>query len=422
MNSGNLIIQFNQDNGFLCPESPLTLANLGLADSIKEFKDKAYWELRVIDFDSENGKLFADVSSYKIGIPEIPKAQQSNIEKLKKIKSISFRQIDTGGLLKTAVIKFTGNTEKKHRQLIEETKPQPPVIEKPKPIEEQPVITEPVTIYRSFQGEFYIPIKELKFVMGGVSCTKLIKGIESPLEFFIANYEIREEFDAVKNYFANFLQTKKITVRYSIKTINGEIDSIQAKSLDIDKINKESIESVKFEFVQKSFTKRINGIEDKSLFTLEEAFDALSNREVKSNAFYQDAGDLLNDLLKITNTKHYKNLRYLSSLHAYSIMKLRFVLKPLSFVFLIAGDRYYYLVWETLDTAEATYIWRSERNKEALKASLYKVEDILNIIKVQGKIAYINTGDEALKRIYHDYSDLKEGFIKWKGELDSCLR
>jgi len=155
---------------------------------------------------------------------------------------------------------------------------------------------------------------------------------------------------------------------------------------------------------------------------MEESFDALSNQSVKSNTFYQNADDLLSDLLKITQTKHYKNLRYLSSLHAHSIMKLRFVLKPLSFVFLVTGERYYYLVWETLDTAEATYIWRSERNKDALKACLYKVEDILNIIKVQGKIAYINTGDDSLKRIYHDYSDLKEGFIRWKGELDSCLR
>lgn len=114
--------------------------------------------------------------------------------------------------------------------------------------------------------------------------------------------------------------------------------------MDIDKINKESIESVKFEFIQKSFTKRIIGIEDKSLFTLDETFDALSNREVKAHAFYQNAVDLLNDLIKITHTKHYRNLRYLSSLHAHSIMKLKFVLKPLSFVFLIAEERYYYFV------------------------------------------------------------------------------
>lgn len=126
--------------------------------------------------------------------------------------------------------------------------------------------------------------------------------------------------------------------------------------MDIDKINKESIESVKFEFIQKSFTKRIIGIEDKSLFTLDETFDALSNREVNAHAFYQDVGDLLNDLIKITHTKHYRNLGYLSSLHAHSILKLRFVLKPLSFVFLIAEERYYYLVQETLDPAEATYI------------------------------------------------------------------
>lgn len=45
--------------------------------------------------------------------------------------------------------------------------------------------------------------------MGGVSCTKIIKGFDTPIEFFIKNYEIREEFEAVKNYFANFLKTRK---------------------------------------------------------------------------------------------------------------------------------------------------------------------------------------------------------------------
>jgi hypothetical protein len=103
-------------------------------------------------------------------------------------------------------------------------------------------------------------------------------------------------------------------------------------------------------------------------------------------------------------------------------MKLRFVLKPLSFIFLVSGERYYYLVWETLDTAEATYIWRSEKNKEALKANFHKVEDILNLIKIQGKIAYIQSGDENMKRIYHDYSEIKNGFVSWKTELESVLR
>jgi len=415
-NPGKLIIQFEQNIGFLHPDHELSIADLGLQDTIQEFRKNAFWELRIIDFEPENGKLFADISDYKIGIPEVTEVQLKNRDKLIRIKKISFRQIDTGGLLKTATLKFSGNTKTSHSTISEEKNIPPPIKIEEKTVEAiAPVI-------RVLNGSFTLPIKDLRFVMGGISCLKQIKGFADPIEFFVYNPEIREEFDAVKNYFSNFLKTKKITIQYWVKKSENKVVEIKAKSAEIEKINKESIESVKFEFVQKSFTKRIIGIEDKSLFTMEESFDALSNQSVKSNTFYQNADDLLSDLLKITQTKHYKNLRYLSSLHAHSIMKLRFVLKPLSFVFLVTGERYYYLVWETLDTAEATYIWRSERNKDALKTCLSKVEDILNIIKVQGKIAYINTGDDSLKRIYHDYSDLKEGFIRWKGELDSCLR
>jgi hypothetical protein len=102
-------------------------------------------------------------------------------------------------------------------------------------------------------------------------------------------------------------------------------------------------------------------------------------------------------------------------------MKLRFIHKPFSFVFLVEGERKYHLVWETLDTEEATYIWPAEKNLAALKQKLQKLEDIIQVIKVQGKTAYIHQSDDDYRRIYHDYSNLIEGFGKWKTELDACL-
>jgi hypothetical protein len=50
-----------------------------------------------------------------------------------------------------------------------------------------------------------------------------------------------------------------------------------------------------------------------------------------------------------------------------------------------------------------------------------KLDDILNVIKVQGKTAYLNTVEEPFQRIYHDYSDLQDGFLKWKVVLEQCL-
>ena len=160
---------------------------------------------------------------------------------------------------------------------------------------------------------------------------------------------------------------------------------------------------------------------DKSLFTMDELFDTLTDEQVKSNVFYENEKQLFNDLLQITKTKHYKHLRFLSSKHAHSILKLRFVIKPFSFIFLIEGEHNYHIVWETLDTAEATYIWHEEKNLNILKLTLKKIDNIINSIKVKGKTDYINTTEDNFTRIYHDYSELVDGFIKWKSELESVL-
>ena len=65
--------------------------------------------------------------------------------------------------------------------------------------------------------------------------------------------------------------------------------------------------------------------------------------------------ELLNEILKLKDARHYQQLRYLDK-HDRSVLKVRFVLLPFSFVFLLSGQEQYHIVWETLDTEEATYI------------------------------------------------------------------
>jgi hypothetical protein len=202
---------------------------------------------------------------------------------------------------------------------------------------------------------------------------------------------------------------------------NNRIISVSATSPQIDRIDKKMVESVKFEFVRNTTKKRVVTQVDKSLFTMQEYFDTFSNEKLKANAFYENEQQLFEDLLSISNTKHYQYLRYLSQQHAHHILKLRFVYKPFSFIFLVEGERHFHLIWETLDTTEATYVWHIEKNLEVLKASLRKIEDIINLVKVQGKTAYIQSSEDAYRRIFHDYSPLVDGFFKWKAELESYL-
>jgi hypothetical protein len=154
---------------------------------------------------------------------------------------------------------------------------------------------------------------------------------------------------------------------------------------------------------------------------MEEYFEAFSDEKINPDTFYSNDLDFLENLIDISNTKHYQNLRYLSSKHAFHIMKLRFVLKPFSFLFLVEGADYYHVIWETLDSREATYIWRVDKELKILKLNIKQIEGLITQISMEGKKAYLIHPDANFRRIFHDYSALVKGFVKWKGELDSIL-
>jgi hypothetical protein len=194
-----------------------------------------------------------------------------------------------------------------------------------------------------------------------------------------------------------------------------------ARSQQIALIDNDLIDNVRFEFVHKLSKKKLAIDIDKSIFTMEEYLDSYNEHGGKVNVFHASDTELFDDLLHISNTKHYSNLQYLSQKHAHTVMKLRFIHKPLSFIFLLEGTQQYHVIWETLDTQEATYIWRCEKDLQALKNTVQKIEQIINLIKVQGKIAYINSKEDSFQRIIHDYSDVQNGFLKWKGELEMWL-
>jgi hypothetical protein len=85
--------------------------------------------------------------------------------------------------------------------------------------------------------------------------------------------------------------------------------------------------------------------------------DQLQKDDQGSNKLYQSGEELLNDLFKNKQYKHEKQLKYLADKHARDILKLRFILSPFSFVFLLTGKEGFHIILETLDTEEATYMW-----------------------------------------------------------------
>lgn len=354
--------------------------------------------------------------AYHVGETKFEQNQKQLSDKLNDIEIVTFRNIDTDGLLKTLSGKVSGSfypskdiapDRVKHPHILTSIESEPAAIVKP-PYKQ--ILTE----------TFFVPIKNIRFTLGGVSFEKKLQGHYKLIEFTIINYDIREEFDAVKNYFANVLKTKKIEVTATVEFTDDEVTSIIAKSPEIEKINKDLIDNVKLEIVRATKKKDSVGI-DKILFTMDEYFDTFADEKIKPNTFYNNEKEFFDDLLKISNTKHYKHLRFLSSKHLHNIMKLRFIHKPFSFIFLIQGDKNYHIIWETLDTEEATYIWHTTKDRNALELTMRKLESIIKVMKVQGKRAYINAADEPFRRINHDYSTLVDGFVKWKSDLENYL-
>ena len=79
------------------------------------------------------------------------------------------------------------------------------------------------------------------------------------------------------------------------------------------------------------------------------------------------------------------------------------MLSPLSFVFLLSGDQQFHIVLETLDTEEATYLWHTDKSKQALISKVKEIDKQLNIIRNKGRLAFLDTNPESFSRILHDY-------------------
>ena len=262
------------------------------------------------------------------------------------------------------------------------------------------------------EKQIKIAIEDLDFGYGNVGFEYVDKESNQRFNFEIENEEFRPEFEVLKPYFIKVLKSKSVMIDIYAELENGVILSQLATSSDIENINKEIVESVKFQFLNKTFVGQIPTSKQNILTT---------NELPKNQNIYSDAESILEDLLKVKQYKHSKHIQFLADKHERNVMKLRFALQPFSFVFLIAGEQNYHIILETLDTEEATYIWHTDKSKTAILEAVKQIDKELNIIKEKGRQAYLETNPQNFSRIVHDYSDNNKGFIIWKGQLEERL-
>lgn len=260
-----------------------------------------------------------------------------------------------------------------------------------------------------------VPIELLEFRFGSIAFKYAINSFNSKdVEFEIANLSVRPEFTVLKPYFIRFLKSETVSVNIRATFQHNRLVFKSASSNDLDKINREVIESVKFRFINKEIIKGIPAGEENLL-------NARQIQGGQDQLIYTTEEDLLENILALKQYKHHLHLRYLSQKHERTILKLRFVLEPFSFVFLLLGNNQYHLVWETLDTEEATYIWHIEKSIYGLETRVREIDKLLGIIRTKGRQQYLKTNPELFTRIVHDYSDDQKGFIIWKDMLEEKL-
>jgi len=260
-----------------------------------------------------------------------------------------------------------------------------------------------------------VSIEQLEFRFGNIAFKYAPADFNGKeIEFEIENLNIRPEFTVLKPYFIRFLKSTTVLVNIQATFQLNKLVFKSAISTDLDKINREVIESIKFRFLNKDIIKGIPAGEGNLL-------DAGQVQGGSEQLVYNSEDELLKSILGLKQYKHHLHLRYLSQKHERTIIKLRFVLEPFSFVFLLAGNNQYHLVWETLDTEEATYIWHIEKSLYELERSIKRIDELLGRIRTKGRQQYLETNPENFSRIVHDYSDETKGLIIWKDVLEEKL-
>lgn len=376
-------------------EKLLSIDCFDLPLPVEQFKEDISWKIRVINYNEEEGDLFSEILDYNFPLSQSKNTLQG-IFYFYGIEKIRFRNIDTSGLLNSVVLS---------QQPIKKNNSSVNIVKQLSSITEQVLLK-----------TMKVPFWKISFLAGAVSFPIYIETINKEIIFEIFNPDIRPEFEAIRDYFSKALKKKLITVDLTIRYDAEKVISATARSEDIDNINNTMIDTMRFQFVKKEILKP-SLITDKQMHTIDDLLSPYKD----ANKIYPTDQELIDDILNIKKSKHYFQLKHLAAKHEASVLKVRFVLQPFSFLFLLAGEEKYHIIWETLDTEEATYIWHAIKTREALKKTIEQIETDLFVIQQKGRQNFLEKELDNFSRIVHDYTDAKKGFVTWKGMVEEKI-
>ncbi len=275
---------------------------------------------------------------------------------------------------------------------------------------QRPNLVELIRKPETFTEQLNVDICDSNFEDGLIRCKVYSKKMKMEIEVNVENSFIAKSFDSVKDYFKKVLKKPfdiEITITHEGKNILSQsVKSETIKSIDASVITK--IEELQIDDL-------FNGLDNDEIIELNQFPPTILEKAKEENWLWDY-------LIQENKTKHYYHLRYLSSLQEIEFDKLKITGKPLSFLFVIKSSNSLFLVWETYETEEATYIWEIKESSESGKRErCNELIDIIKGIRRNKKLEYIRENHKDFKRIFHQYQLDKFGFETWKKEINEFL-
>lgn len=249
----------------------------------------------------------------------------------------------------------------------------------------------------------------------------------SSIRFSIANSWLKKEYDYIKDYFAKVIDNgQTFSASVTVTITDGVVTDPQAESVDISRIDKTVIDSIKYRRVL-NLIKTPSSRKERSLFTTDDIFNNFDDNDA-GNIFGQTEAELLNYIVSHKKVRNEQQLKCLASELHLADYKLRFTLNPLfGFVFYLPGRSSHFFCWELLES-HATYLWSFVREDSSVDVLYDIVVEQISIIEQIGREQYKKKQRETPASVYTfislEHTKINEtdlAFENWKRKLDDIL-
>lgn len=303
------------------------------------------------------------------------------------------------------VIKYI-TTASGHTQPISVRSKQPPSTLPPRFIPPPPEsVKPPKPISKKFTESLNFDIRDAEFDEGTIKFRVKVKQVFQQVEVTLQNPAIRKYFDAIKNYIWKLFGSKKTLCTITFDMVDRKCVPVSVDSCDLLQLDGSILQQIHNQWVHEVI---VFGDRD-DILPLDDLIEPVKDETTTTESVF-------NDLIQESKTKHYHHIRFLSARQEIDLQKLSISSKPFSFVFVIRQPAGIFLVWETYNTLEATYIW-----KIASTEDIPQKFGLIQSIRKGKRIQYRNKKEKDFYFINHDYQQPLNGFHKWKEMLENII-